>query len=90
MEKEKLNEIYNNLQKGKVYGEYIQNRLTNKRDLFWSTLYIVLGNNGQKYICWRNYGSSCNKNTKKDLQWVLTNIFQMKPSEFLCKYVIEE
>ena len=37
-------------------------------------------------ICWTNYGSSANKNTLKDLRWILETIFNTTATEFLKEY----
>lgn len=42
-------------------------------------LYITAGN----YIGWNNAGSSANKNTLKDLQWILDNIFHKTAADFV-------
>jgi hypothetical protein len=42
--------------------------------------------NGKEYIFWRHYGSSANKCTRKDLRWVLKEIYHMTPAEFLAEY----
>lgn len=81
-----LKEIFDNISNGKVYGEYILNNNTQKRDLFWAVLYTTFD---RKYIVWRYYGGSFNKHVLKDLKWILENIFECKPSEFIEKYVIE-
>ena len=73
-----LHVIYNNLQQGKVYGY----NFTNVRFPYFI---IVLCKNG-RFICWSNYGSSANKNTIKELEWIITVIFKCTPEEFVAKY----
>ena len=73
-----LHVIYNNLQKGKVYGY----DFTNVRFPFFK---IVLSKNG-RFIHWSNYGSSANKNTLKDLKWIIEVIFECTPEDFVQKF----
>lgn len=74
-----INEIYNNLQQDKVYGQVI----TNVRfPYFNKVLYKTIYNN----IGWRCCGSSANKNTKEDLKWIIETIFQCTPEEFVQTY----
>ena len=73
--------IWNKLQNGESFGEVLPHRLGGM--FFWDVL--CLSPTGE-YIRWRNYGSSANKNTKKDLKWILTEIFKMTPEEFIKKY----
>ena len=35
---------------------------------------IIVSDDG-KYICWRHFGESANKNTDEELRWILENIF---------------
>ena len=76
-----LEKIYEMLQNGESFGEILPHRLGGV--FFWDVL--CLSPTGE-YIRWRNYGSSANKNTKKDLRWILTEIFKMTPEEFMEKY----
>lgn len=76
-----LTRIYNNIQAGKIYGEYWLNV---KYPFFSEVLYKTCGN----YIGWTHYGSSANKNTKKELAWIISVIFDTTPEEFEKMYVI--
>ena len=74
-----LNEIYNNLQQNKVYGEMI----TNMRFPYF---HIVLYKTTQNNIGWRNYSSSANKNTIESLKWIIETIFKCTPEDFVRTY----
>lgn len=39
-----------------------------------------------RLFCWQHYGSSANNATKKDLRWLLKNIFELSATEFLQRY----
>lgn len=73
--------IWKKLQDGEMFGEILPHRLGGT--FFW---YVLCLSPTKQYIRWRNYGSSANKNTKKDLKWILTEIFKITPEEFLAKY----
>jgi hypothetical protein len=77
-----LEKIYEMLQNGESFGEVLPHRLGGT--FFWDVLSVSPV--GKKYIRWRHYGSSANKNTKKDLAWILSEIFKMTPEEFMSKY----
>lgn len=77
-----LNEIYENINAGNSYGK----DFLNVRYPFFDT---ALSANKQ-YIYWRHYGSSANKNTRKELYWIITVIFRMSPEQFLQEYITED
>lgn len=77
-----LKEIYKNINNGKKYG-YV---MKNVKYPFFDT---VLSANEQ-YIFWRHFGSSANKNTIGNLEWILENIFKLTPEEFIEKYECRE
>lgn len=77
-----LKQIYNNINAGKKYG-YMMN---NVKYPFFD---VVLSAN-QQYIYWRHFGSSANKNTVEDLEWILENIFKLSPEKFIEKYECRE
>lgn len=76
---DKVKQLYNGLNNGKRY--VLRRDLESKQKLFDSgelrffvptaNLYMANG-----YIGWRHYGSSANKNTLKELQWVIDVIFK--------------
>ena len=73
--------IRENINSGKVYGKTY--KLDSLRYPYFSeVLYLTPMNN----IGWTNFGSSANKNTLKDLLWIIETIFQMTPSEFEKEY----
>ena len=74
--------IWQKLQDGETFGEILPHRLGGT--FFWDVLSVSPV--GKKYIRWRHYGYSANKNTKKDLKWILSEIFKMPPEEFMQKY----
>lgn len=73
-----LNQIFNAINSGKIYGFTMKNV---KYPFFQPVLYLTDG-----FIGWTNYGSSANKNTLKDLEWILEHIFCMTADEFLDTY----
>ena len=76
--------IYNNLQNGYSYGKYRYNVMFPYFD-------IVLSLDATKtFIRWRHFGSSANRNTIEELQWILSEIFKMTPEEFEDEYICEE
>lgn len=79
-EKEILKTIYRNLQNGGGYGHMI----TNVRYPFFQwNIYLTYD---QVYIGWQNAGSSANKNTLDDLDWIIRNIFETTPRGFVKRY----
>ena len=76
---EYLHEIYRNLNDGKIYGRPV----TNVRFSYFSeNLYLTDHEN----IGYQHFGSSAVRNTLRDLNWVLRNIFDMLPEEFCKSY----
>lgn len=78
---EQYEQIYNNLKAGARYGEYY----ALKYPAFHVALYI---NSSGKWICWHNGGSSANKNTLKDLIWIISVIFNRTPEQFVHDFSI--
>lgn len=81
-----LETIYNELNAGAVYGRDITQYASGKKPrfpYFDANLYITPAG----FIGWTHYGSSANKNTIHDLEWILENIFETTPEEFLKKYI---
>lgn len=77
-----LNEIYESINNGIKYGEDLENV---RFPIFWEVLSA-----NKYYIFWRNYGSSANKNTKKNLLWIITNIFNTTPEQFINDYITSD
>lgn len=90
-DEKKLKEIYNNLQAGITYGEDMDREHHSwiNYPYFNAVLYLIANSptSTEEVIGWRHYGSSANKNTEKDLKWILDNIFNMTPTEFTNKYI---
>ena len=90
-DKKKLKEIYNNLQAGITYGEDMDREHHSwiTYPYFETVLWLMANSPGsaEEVIGWRHYGSSANKNTEKDLKWILDTIFNMTPTEFTSKYI---
>ena len=76
-----LDRIYNNIQAGKMYGEY---RLNVKYPFFGEALYKI----DSEFIGYTHYGSSATKNTKEWLNWIIAAIFKTTPEEFEKMYVV--
>lgn len=76
-----LDRIFDNLQAGKVYGDY---RPSARFPYFWNVLYKTCSN----FIGYTHYGSSATKNTKDDLSWIISDIFETTPEQFEKKYTI--
>ena len=91
MANEALSRIFDNLQTGAVYGhdrlswrcDYPEKSIAGK-PMFTTALY-------KDYLKpifhWRCYGSSANKATKKDLLWIITQIFDITPEQFEKQYM---
>lgn len=78
-----LQQIYNNLQDGRIYG-YDFTKC--KYPFFDPVLYLTKGG----YIGWHHYGSSAAENKIEDLDWLIREIFRMTPEEFVQKYIMQE
>lgn len=78
-----LNLIYDKLTSGESFGSIDKYR--EGGTYFWIVMSIGYGNGG-KFIFWNHYGSSANRVSKKNLSWIITEIFRMTPEEFLFKY----
>ena len=72
-------ELFNRLNAGEVFVEILPHRLGGT--FFWQVLSA-----DSRFIYWRHYGSSANKNKLESLAWILENIFNMTAEEFLSKY----
>lgn len=78
-----LHTIMDDLKNGYSFGRDMENVTY---PYFHAQLYIYQ-NNGRKWIGWTHYGSSANSCTLKDLLWIITVIFDCKPSEFMNTYI---
>ena len=77
-----LEKLYKMINDGEIFGEVLPHRLGGT--FFWDVMSVSPV--GKKYIRWTHYGSSANKNTIKDLAWILSEIFKMTAEEFMVKY----
>ena len=78
-----IDRIYENINQGYCYGRYIYN----VRFPYFKTC-LSVSENGE-FIRWIHYGSSANKNTKQELQWIIETIFKTTPDEFEKNHLIE-
>ena len=69
-------------QQREKYGDIVKNV---KYPFFWTVLIA-----DEKYIYWRYFGESANDNTLDALAWILKNIFELTPEEFIEKYECRE
>lgn len=91
MKNEALNRIYGNLKNGDVYGhdritwrnDFPETKLAGK-PMFTTALYKHYC---KPLFCWRHYGESANKATKKELLWIIENIFDTTPEKFENQYI---
>lgn len=77
--------IYDLLKKGGRFGKY---NYKMRFPYFDANIYPVYSR-GVYYIGWHNYGSSANKFTKKDLLWIITEIFNTTPEQFYRTHYVE-
>lgn len=75
-----LNQIFYSLKNGQKYGCFIYN----VRFPYYHT--VLSYDPIKKLFFWTHYGSSANKATKYDLNWIVREIFGLTPKEFLLKY----
>jgi len=71
--------IYDKIRAGEIFGKIDKHRLGGS--YFWDVLWIENG-----FIHWRNYGSSANKISLKNLKWIIENIFKTTAEQFLFDY----
>lgn len=71
--------IYRKLLDGEVFGRIEEHRMGGT--YFWDVLSA-----DKEYIYWRHYGEGANKTIIENLRWILKNIFEMTPEEFLYNY----
>lgn len=82
-----LERLFSELQAGEKFGKVSYWDYYNNRPYMYMTFNCAL----EKHYCknlllWSAYGSSANKNTLKDLEWILENIFHKTAAEFLKEY----
>ena len=77
MNKPAIDIIYQNLKNGQIYADYLEN-------VRFPMFYAVLSYDSMKRLFrWRHFGSSANKATKKELEWIITEIFKTTPENFM-------
>ena len=79
-----LHEIMNSLKEGHFYGKDCTKAAY---PYFAAALYTQTGRNGKDYIGWCHFGSSANKFTLRDLNWIIRVIFETTPANFLHEYI---
>ena len=89
-EKQVLKQIMQDLKRGYVFGndrtwDHYSNRPL-PYPYFDVALRIGSGRSGL-LLRWHHFGSSANACTMRDLEWVITEIFQLTPSQFLDSYI---
>lgn len=72
--------IYDKLRAGEIFGKISEHNQGGT--YFWDVLSA-----DNEYIYWRHYGSSANKLSLQNLNWILTTIFESTPEQFLFDYV---
>ena len=83
-----LHRIMENLKAGKQYGHQIN---TVRFPYFHANLAIGRSAfNGKSYIYWSHAGSSANRVTLKDLNWIIRSIFNTTPELFEQNYELQE
>lgn len=75
--------IYRRLLNGDVFGKIEKHRLG--ETYFWESLSIGSGIGG-KYIYYNHYGSSATRVSLQNLKWILSEIFNVTPEQFLFEY----
>ena len=71
--------IYAKLLAGEIFGKIDEHRMGGT--YFWDVLSA-----DRQYIYWQDHGSSANRLSVQNLEWILKNIFRMTPEEFLFEY----
>lgn len=85
-QREALNTIHAALMSGEQYGTTCHFRADHPdgpRPYFSPALYKTPF---KPFIGWTHYGSSANKATKTELNWIIRQIFNTTPAEFLNRY----
>ena len=80
--------IYRNLKHGIRYGKYNFYDYYNCRPFPFPYFCVNLARRGN-LLSWTHYGSSAEKFTLKDLEWIITVIFNTSPIDFLRDYTAE-
>ena len=79
-----LNVIYDNLKNGMKYSIFRSWDYYNDEPLQYPFFDTILYYDSIKNLFyWSCFGNSANKATKKELKWILTNIFKCTAKEFI-------
>ena len=71
LKKENFDEIYKKLKTGDFILLANNKKIISDESFYYSGIVYSY----KSFFCWRYYGSSANKQTKKALKWILQNIF---------------
>ena len=85
-QREALNTIHAALMRGEIFGTVHHLRADHPdgpRPYFSPALYKIPL---KPFIGWTHYGSSANKATKKEIDWIIRQIFDTTPTAFLDRY----
>ena len=90
--KEALRQIMARLKAGDAYGFVFNYRPDHPdrpriKEGFWNCLFKHPYKN---LICWNNFGSSAEKCTMKDLNWIIRKMFGITPYIFLHNYTTDK
>lgn len=85
-----LREIMYNLKAGKRYGKFVVNVKYPYFDTVLSYSESIYNRAPYDLICWSHFGSSANKATLKELNWIITVIFKLSPADFVSIYELRE
>lgn len=89
-QQECLKKIMEILKQGEVFGYFMNFRKEdyhNPYHLPGGYMENIVLRMDDEYIWWYHFGSSANTISLKNLKFIITVIFHLKPSEFLEKYV---
>lgn len=84
-----LNNIWNNLMSGGVYGYCFRHPDFTFTDYGYTFTASLSYDSIKKLFFWRHAGQSANKATMQDLAWIITVIFNMTPPEFEKRFLLE-
>lgn len=77
-----IRNIYDMLQDGYSYGNF-NHWYPNGERYFKQQMYVT---DDGKYIHWEHFGASANRNQISELKWIIENIFDTTPEQFVQDY----